>query len=206
MNWRRLLLCLCVTGCLLAAYATTPFYAMWTLREAIKSGNTSVIDNRVAWPTVRATLKESLAKEANLLPMAEAAGGQVKPTMWQRIKGAFGSSMLDRFIETYVTPEGLPKLFDYRRTWNEALTNEIEEPAVESTLERIKRMWSRVERAEFQSLTRIEVEMRDRRVADRHYVSVMELEGLTWRLTALRVINPSQTGKLAEMEPAPSAR
>ena len=206
MNWRRLLLCLSVAGCLFAAYVATPFYAMWSLREAIKAGDTATIDGRVVWPTVRASLKESLAREANLLPMAEAAGGQVKPTMWQRIKGAFGSSMLDRFIETYVTPEGLPKLFDYRRTWNETVTQEIEEPAAETRLERMKRMWSRVQRAEFQSLTRVEVEMRDRRVPDRHYVSVMELSGLTWKLTQLRVVNPSQTGKLAELEGTASPR
>jgi Protein of unknown function (DUF2939) len=196
---RRVILGLAVAGCLCAAYAAAPFVAMWNLREAIKTGDTAAIDARVAWPTVRQSLKVSLARQANLLPFAEAAGSQIRPTLWQRIKGAFGTSMLDRFIETYVTPEGLPKLFDYRRTWNESVKGEEPEPST-SRLERARLLWSRVMRAEFQSFTRLEVEMVDRKVADRRIVSVMELEGLTWKLTELRIITIDPDGRLAELQ------
>jgi Protein of unknown function (DUF2939) len=185
---RRLLLCLVMAGCLGTAYAATPFIAMWNLREAIKRGDSAAIEDRVDWPKVRESLKASLAVQAKLLPIAEAAGGQVKPTLWQRIKGAFGAPMLDRFIETYVTPEGLPKLFDYRRTWNESIKGvEPEDAQTASRLERAQKLWARVKRAEFQSFTRLEVEMEDHKVPDRRILSVMELEGMTWKLTNLQI-------------------
>lgn len=201
MNVRRLFVVVMVVLTLSAGYVASPFVAMWNLREAIKSSDTAAIDSRVVWPSVRESLKASLAKEANLLPFAEAAGGQVRPTLWQRIKGTFGASMLDRFIETYVTPEGLPKLFDYRRTWNESINGEVPESA--SRLERARLIWSRVKRAEFQSLTRLEIEMVDRKVADRRIISVMELDAFTWKLTHLRIVTIAASERLADLETAP---
>ena len=201
MNVRRLFVVVMVVLTLSAGYVASPFVAMWNLREAIKSSDTAAIDSRVVWPSVRESLKASLAKEANLLPFAEAAGGQVRPTLWQRIKGTFGASMLDRFIETYVTPEGLPKLFDYRRTWNESIKGEVPESA--SRLERARLIWSRVKRAEFQSLTRLEIEMVDRKVADRRIISVMELDAFTWKLTHLRIVTIAASERLADLETAP---
>jgi hypothetical protein len=200
MNLRRLLFSLVVACTLGAAYVASPFVAMWNLREAIKAGDTVAIENRVVWPTVRESLKSSLTGHANLLPLANAAGSDVTPTLWQRLKGAFGATMLDRFIETYVTPEGLPKLFDYRRAWNENIMGEEPEARTASRFERIRSLWARVKRAEFQSFTRIEVEMQDRKVADRRYVSVMELDGLTWKLTRLRIISVDPAKRLAELE------
>ncbi len=201
MNVRHLFVVVMVVLTLSAGYVASPFVAMWNLREAIKSSDTAAIDSRVVWPSVRESLKASLAKEANLLPFAEAAGGQVRPTLWQRIKGTFGASMLDRFIETYVTPEGLPKLFDYRRTWNESIKGEVPESA--SRLERARLIWSRVKRAEFQSLTRLEIEMVDRKVADRRIISVMELDAFTWKLTHLRIVTIAASERLADLETAP---
>ena len=201
MNVRHLFVVVMVVLTLSAGYVASPFVAMWNLREAIKSNDTAAIDSRVVWPSVRESLKASLAKEANLLPFAEAAGGQVRPTLWQRIKGTFGASMLDRFIETYVTPEGLPKLFDYRRTWNESIKGEVPESA--SRLERARLIWSRVKRAEFQSLTRLEIEMVDRKVADRRIISVMELDAFTWKLTHLRIVTIAASERLADLETAP---
>ena len=99
-------------------YIASPFWAAWSLREAIKAGDTATIDRKVVWDGVRASLRASISDSAQLLPEATEAGERVPPTMWQRVKTAFGQSMLDRFIESYVTPEGLPKLFRYRKTWN----------------------------------------------------------------------------------------
>jgi Protein of unknown function (DUF2939) len=200
MSIRRLILRVSVVCLLAAAYVASPFVSMWNLREAIKRGDTVTIEERVTWPTVRESLKASLANHTNLLPMANEAGANVAPSMWQRVKGAFGATMLDRFIETYVTPEGLPKLFDYRRMWNEKVTGEVPETEATTRLERIKRFWARIERAEFQTLTRVEIEVQDRKVADRRYVSVMELDGFGWKLTGLRVIAIDPAKRLAELQ------
>ena len=53
----------------------------------------------------------------------------VKPTMWQRIKAYMGQGMVNRVVEKYVTPEGLPQLFNYRKMYRDkaatAPTDEI---------------------------------------------------------------------------------
>ncbi len=183
-----------------AAYVASPFVSAWSLREAVKRGDTAAIEAKVEWPSVRQTLRASLASQSNLLPMATAAGAEVRPSIWQRVKSAFGATMLDRFIETYVTPEGLPKLLDYKRLWNENVTSALVEAEPVSRLERFKLFWARIQRAEFQSLTKVELEIADRNAPDRHFVSVMELDGLGWKLTGLRVIQVDPAKRLAELE------
>ena len=198
MKLRRLCLSMLLASLLGAAYIASPLVSAWTLREAVKNGDTAAIEARVAWPSVRQSLKASLASQRNLLPLAIAAGAEVKPSLWQRLKGAFGATMLDRFIESYVTPEGLPKLFDYRRIWQQNVTGSDVEPV--GRFERIKQFWARIKRAEFLSLTRFELEVADRNVPDRRYVSVLELDGLGWKLTGLSVITVDPTKRLAELE------
>lgn len=199
MTFRRRLLLSCLLLQMLAAgYIASPFVSMWNLREAITHNDTAGIETRVEWASVRSSLRASLADHANLYPLAAAAGEKVQPSLWQRVKGAFGATMLDRFIETYVTPEGLPKLFDYRTTWREAVTNETIEPEATGRIDRIKQFWSRIKRAEFKSLTRIELEIADRNVASRHYGSTLELDGLGWKLTSLR-ITTGQGGPMVQL-------
>ncbi len=187
MSLRRLFLRCLVISLLAVAYIASPFVSMWNLREAIKRSDTAAIESRVEWPRVRDSLRASLADHASLSPLATAAGEKVQPSLWQRVKGAFGATMLDRFIETYVTPEGLPKLFDYRAMWRETVSNDTPEPEAVTGMERVKQFWARIKRAEFQSLTRVEIEIADRNISDRHYVSVLELDGFGWKLTSLRV-------------------
>ena len=178
-------------------YVASPFVSAWSLREAVMRSDTAAIEQRVEWGSVRQTLRASLAREANLLPMVTEAGAAVRPSMWQRVKSAFGSSMLDRFIETYVTPEGLPKLVDYRRTWKQATSSAPAEPEPGSRVERFKRFWDRIKRAEFVSPTKVVIEIADKNEPDRRYVSVMEMQGLGWRLTGLEVRSKSTIERMA---------
>ncbi len=195
---RRRLFCLAALLLIVGGYIASPFISMWTLREAIRRADTATIEARIEWPSVRESLKASLSKHANLQPLVTAANSDVTPSMWQRVKGVFGATMLDRFIETYVTPEGLPKLFDYRQIWRrEQAAGDARESANATPLDRFQRFWHRIKRAEFQSLTRVEIEMEDRNIADRRYISVMQLRGLGWRLTELRVVSAEAANALA---------
>lgn len=169
-------------------YVVSPFVAAWNLREAIKTADTATIERKVVWDSVRSSLRASIAANASLLPEASEAGERVRPTMWQRVKAAFGQSMLDRFIESYVTPQGLPKLFQYRKTWNGTMKRDIDDEDKPEFFERAKGFYKRLTRAEFKSPTRIEIEMSDKFAPDRRYVSVMELHGFEWKLAELRII------------------
>jgi hypothetical protein len=186
-----------------ALYIASPFWAAWRLREAIRTGDVATIEQKVEWEAVRLSLKNSLLRNARLLPQATAAGEQVQPTLWQRIKAAMGASMLDRFIESYVTPVGVPKLYQYRKVWNEQINGDPAEAAL-SSRERFRRFYARIKRAEFVTPTRVEIEIADKHFLDRHYIGVMELVGLEWKLTSLRVV--SANGRRAETREGPSVQ
>ena len=175
-----------------AGYVASPFVAAYGLRQAIKTGDVATIARKIDWSGVRASLRDSISEHAQLKIAAVEAGRAVPPTLWQRLKSAFGSSMLDRFIETYVTPEGLPKLYAAKHTWNEDVRGRPNEDAM-PWRERLKRFAARVKRAEFQGLARVEVEMADQFSDDRHYISVLALEGFEWKLVSLRVVRPGAT-------------
>ncbi len=169
-------------------YVAMPFHAAWSLREAIRSGDTAHLARKVDWESVRSTLRTSLAEHARLVPELDPDGGARRAGLWQRVKIAFGQSMIDSFVERYITPEGLPALFEYRKTFNTKVRREPENPdASLSRLERFQRFWARHKRAEFLSLTRLEIEMEDRRVPTRRFVSQLELRDFEWKLTGLRV-------------------
>jgi hypothetical protein len=182
-------------------YIAVPFAAAWNLREAVKNGDVEAVRGKVQWDTVRVSLKESLVKHADLLSEAETAGAEIKPTLWQRMKAAVGGTMVDRFIDSYVTAEGFPKLFQYRQAWRNTIQNDLAETAKLSRIERFQRVYDRVKRAEFKGLTRLEIEMADRKSQTRRYVSVMELVDYQWKLTALHVISVDpKAERLAKLE------
>jgi hypothetical protein len=186
----RSVVVLAVAGLLAGSYIAYPFYTAWSLREAIKSRDVPAIERAIVWDSVRSSLRASLANHAQLLPEATAAGAALRPTMWQRVKSALGSTMLDRFMENYVTPEGLPKLFEYNQTWKRTVgAPTIEDDAKRPWRERVSAFIARVKRAEFQSLTKLELEMEDRSNADRRYLSVFELIGYEWKLTRLEILS-----------------
>lgn len=184
----RIVAIVCLLLVIGAGYVASPFVAAWSLREAIKAGDTATLERKVIWSSVRSSLRASLAGNAQLLPEVNAVGERVRPTMWQRVKAAFGQSMLDRFIESYVTPEGLPKLFRYRKTWSGTVKGEIDDEQNLDFFERAKGFYRRMSRAEFRSPTRIEIEMTDKFSPDRRYVSILELHGIEWKLAELRII------------------
>lgn len=169
-------------------YVATPFWAAWTLREAVRTRDTATLERKVEWDSVRRTLKASLAQHARLVPEINPDNELAKPGMWQRVKMAFGQSLLDGFVDRYVTPAGLPQLFEHRHTYSKTLRREPDEAETLSRWGRFQRFWARLKRAEFQTFTRIELELEDRRNPERRYVSVLQLEGLEWRLVGLRIV------------------
>lgn len=170
-------------------YVASPFWAAWQLREAIRSGDTDSIERRVRWDSVRSSLKASIVTQREILPEATALGTQIQPSIWQRVKGAFGASMLDRFIESYITPTGLPQLAAYGRTWRQTVGHSNDDDTFGTWQQRVYKFYKRVKRAEFVGLTRAVLEVEDMDVPGRHYVGVFELSGFEWKLTELKIIS-----------------
>ncbi len=167
-------------------YIASPFLTAWRIREAVKSADTAYLADTIAWSQVRDSLKTSIRQNAIIARDVTAHGKSVPPSLWQRVKLAFGQPMVDSFVERYVTPEGLPQLFRLKSSYVETVHGEADEATL-GVSQRLMRFMRRIKRAEFQTPTRVEIEMADKRSPGRHYVSRMELVGFSWKLTWLEV-------------------
>lgn len=170
------------------AYIASPFVTAWSIREAMRVGDAAYLEAKLEWPRVRETLRESLTEYA-IGPATIAAPGTqtARPGLWTRIKNSLSRSAIDNMIQSYVTPEGLPQLFGARQFYRENISGEAAAVAALPWHERLKGFWSRIKRAEFHSPTEFEIEMADRNDPTRHYIGLLKLRGLEWKLTELRL-------------------
>ena len=106
----RLLLKAALIGFAIAAYMASPFVTAWSIREAARTGDTDYLARAIDWPSVRETLKPDLSRIALDLP-GEEQPTATKPGLWQRFKAYLGQGAVNRAIDGYMTPEGLPQLF-----------------------------------------------------------------------------------------------
>ena len=185
---RRTLIFFCSLLILVSgAYIASPLWAAWSLREAIRGGDTATVRTMIDWPRVRRSLRRSLARQADILPARYRSRPRARRSMWQSIKAMFARPMLDRFIDRYVTPEGLPQLFQMNAEYRQRIRGQIRE-AARPWRARLQSFVSRLKRAEFTTLTTFVLELRDRNRPERVYLSVFQLEGWAWRLVTLKVL------------------
>lgn len=171
---------------LATAYIASPFVAAWTIREAMRTGNSAHLAARLEWPTVRTTLRDSLTEYA-IGPTSVGGQAAAQPGFWQRVKNGLSRRAVDNLVESYVTPEGLPQLFGMRQFYRENISDDAAAHAARPWHERAAIFWSRIKRAEFHSPTEFEIEMADRNDPSRHYVGLLKLRGFQWKLTELRL-------------------
>jgi hypothetical protein len=182
------------------AYAASPFVAAWKLREAIRLGHTDIIARKIDWAPVRASLKASIERHAKLVPVVEASGKRIRPTLWQRVKRVFGASMIDRFIETKITPEGLHKLYMQRQRQARSRARSVAASPVQADAtplspsnwrEDLRSFVNRLVHARFMSWTTVQIQVADPHHDDRHYRGTLELIGTEWLLRRLEVLRPA---------------
>ncbi|MCC7251551.1 DUF2939 domain-containing protein [Hyphomicrobium sp.] len=185
---KKFLIALTASLTLAAGYIAYPILTVWTIREAMRTGNSAYIETKLEWPTVRSTLRQSLTEYA-LGPTAVANTGSAPASvgLWQRIKNGLSRRAVDNLVESYVTPEGLPQLFSARQFYRENISGEQAALDAMPWHARASNFWSRIKRAEFHSPTAFEIEMADRNDPTRHYVGLLRLRGLEWKLVELRL-------------------
>jgi hypothetical protein len=182
---KRLLFTALLVSLALTAYIGAPFVTAWSIREAVRNGDSAYLERTIDWPGVRETLKPALSRLALDLP-DPVTQPNAKPGLWQRVKAYWGQGAVNRAIDSYITPEGLPQLFAIRKAYRDYTGVEDEAKTLAIT-ERIKRAWARVKRAEFTGLTTFEVDMADKIDENRIYLCKLELTGTGWKLKELRI-------------------
>ncbi len=175
---------------LAASYVAYPFFTAWSIREAMREGDSAYLERKIEWDSVRTSLRQSIGAAA----FAPAAGNdegaaqapEQAPGLWQRLKMSVGRRAVDGIVDKYVTPEGLPQLFGVRNAYRE-VSGEAAELRALPWYRRVAEFWSRLKRAEFKTPRAFEVEMADRNDPSRHYVGLLELRGIEWKLTELQI-------------------
>lgn len=184
------------------AFAVSPLYTAWSIREAVKSNDEAYLKHRIVWQPVRETLKSSLVTYTLDVPPRQlaAAGGTQRrsASWWSRIKSAYGRSVVENFVDHYATPSGLKRLFTYGQSIRRNILRRTDPDAGLSLTERIAAAWSRVRRAEFISATRFEIEMTDAYDPGRLYAGALEWNWQAggWRLVELHVLRLSAERRL----------
>lgn len=203
---KRLLFKAALLSFALCAYIAAPFVTAWSIREAVRDGNSAYLERAIDWGSVRETLKPTLSRLALNLPDTTDAIPDAKPGLWQRMKSYWGQGAVNRAIDGYITPEGLPQLFAMRKAYRE-YTGAIDDSKTLAISERIRRAWSRVKRAEFTSLTTFEVDMADKTDENRIYLGKLVLTASGWMLKELRVklLTTADATPMQFMSTAPTA-
>jgi hypothetical protein len=197
---RKLASLLFLVALLAAGFALTPLWVAMDLRRAAMTGDLPTLEARVDWPAVRQSLKDSLA-EIEFARQAEATvRGLPRPSLWSRIKAAASPTRYaDQLIDRYITAEGVVKVAAARGNLkallggglasSAAAPQDIQVPDHARPLtERAQLFWNRLKRVRLVKPSLIEIEMADRRVPERSYVSQLTFEGLRWRVTSVRVL------------------
>ncbi len=191
------------------AYAAAPFATAWTIREAVKSGDAPFLERAIAWDSVRSTLRSSMKHVALDVPMRDGLNGDIASVTssrgwWQRFKGSMGETAVDRMIDSYATPEGLPSLFQYRKMYRTYVAGEGEpDKSISARIGRMIAFWSRVRHAQFHSATAFEIEVADKADPTRRYTGLLTLSNWRWQLTELYVhTTENPLGRLAALHAA----
>src|SRR5262245_28028290 len=90
MRTLKLLLVALLIG---TGYVAWPLYTALQIREAMIAGDTATLERKIEWPSVRASLKESLSAETKA--RLEKDPNTPPPSLWQRIKASVAPT-LDR--------------------------------------------------------------------------------------------------------------
>ena len=107
---KRILTLLFLVIC--AAYVAWPGFSMYQIYHGVETGDEDVLQQKVDWPSVRASFKEAilprvteeLEKRASKLakgPQGEIAG---------QLGAAYAPQIVDILVDTYMTPKGFVKL------------------------------------------------------------------------------------------------
>ncbi len=186
----RLLFKFACVAALAVVYIAAPFITAWSIREAVRNGDSAYLERAIDWPSIRLTLTPSLTQLAVSGTDSEDSltHDQNPPSLWQRLKTYVSQGAVASAVETSITPEGLTRMFKLRKAYREYISGDPDDANL-AVIERMRRAWARVKRAEFTSLTRFEVDMTDKLDETRLYLAKLELTGAGWIMKELRVQN-----------------
>jgi hypothetical protein len=168
---------------LLALYVAGPLWAGWHLRQAMRNRDVAALEARVDFPELRRVLKPRIG--AAVRADAESSG-----VVGGWIKRAVGATVAETAVEALVTPANLSRLLASRAfvlaRFPEAMKPQM--PADDPEDADDPAPPRRLRWAFFESPTRFRVETAHPRLQDGRIVSILALQGVSWRLVDVDIV------------------
>jgi len=151
----------------LAGYCAWPYYSAMALREAMETRDAAAVSRMIDWPPFKASMKDLLTTEI-------ASQFETDNTS-QGMFALIGGLMIDRMVESMVSPQGLIKLINGGR-------------ATAAPVQRFR--GDEIKRASLVGPTRFEFEVGPANSDERFFLGVMELRDFSWKLTQIMALKP----------------
>jgi hypothetical protein len=84
-----------------------PYYAVYDFAIAFRKGDISVLENRVAWDSVRQGLRDDLNAALLRHLSTDAKTDEPGAALGTSLAVVLGPAIVDRMIDSYVTPQGI---------------------------------------------------------------------------------------------------
>jgi Protein of unknown function (DUF2939) len=165
------------------AYVAWPAWSAFQLRAAVKARDLPGIEARVDWPQLRANLKKTIA--ANLTDDDKNADAGF---LARTLKRTLGPMVANRVIDATVTPRTLAHVMSGRLLTRE-IARDIPGATPDSTPDDEEAIAAadplsprRLRWAFFESPARFRIEVVDPKEPGKRVVSILALQGLSWKL------------------------
>jgi hypothetical protein len=93
--------------CAAVLWLASPYFALYNFVMALKVGDQLALQKQVSWPDVRQGFKDDFG---TMLAEKVATDPKLKDNPFSVLGSVFGSAIVDRLIDVYVTPRGLAAL------------------------------------------------------------------------------------------------
>ena len=180
MKWAALILAAIL-------YGVWPYYTLLDLTQAVQTGNAKVINERVDWSSVRASVKSQTQAylEARLDSPERRKLAKASPRaagLDTAVAQSFANAMIDRVL----TPEGIARFVGVSASRN-----------VRARSRRASRLWRQVKFAFFVSPIHFRVDLGPRRSKRAALSVTLMFKGTGWQVTDVRLPKTDQFMALA---------
>jgi hypothetical protein len=168
---------------ILLAYLAWPLTAAWQLRAAVKANDLPAIESKVDWTTLRTNLKQTIGSN-----LKDKSTDPQRGLLTRVLIGALGPPTAGAVIDLTVTPLTLGKVLAGRSLLDDLGMTRKRDPAPSTDADADEEAIAdplaprRLRWAFFESPTRFRIEAVDLQMPGKRVVSILALQGTSWKL------------------------
>ncbi len=88
-------------------YMAWPAYSLYQIADGVKVKDESKLQNKIAWQSVRASLREPVTKRVKKEIGNQTKSQGVEGVLMGQLAGEFAPQLVEKILDAYVTPKGI---------------------------------------------------------------------------------------------------